>query len=84
MAKSDRVIFTAEIQTFCKKPDFLWITNLAQWILLNPPPDLIPTRTLRMINRKYFGDIVVQSKDDLEDFRAFAHCHDEEGDWWEV
>ena len=26
--------------------------------------------------RKYFGNIVVQSKDDLEDFRSFAHVQE--------
>ena len=34
--------------------------------------------------RKYFGNIVVQSKDDLEDFRSFAHVQDEDGNWWEL
>ncbi len=37
-------------------------------------------------NRKstYFANIVIQSKDDKEDFRAFVHCRDIEGEWWEL
>ena len=32
----------------------------------------------------YFGDITIQSKDDIEDFRAYAHVRDSDGDWWEL
>lgn len=31
-----------------------------------------------------FVNITVQSKDDKEDFRAFAHVIDSDGDWWEL
>jgi hypothetical protein len=34
--------------------------------------------------KKYFANIVIQSKDDKEDFRAFLHCQDSTGQWWEL
>ena len=37
-----------------------------------------------MKKKKYFGDITVQSKDDKEDFRSFAHVRDSKGKWWEL
>ena len=33
---------------------------------------------------KYFGDIVIQSKNDKDDFRSFAHVRDSEGNEWEL
>lgn len=33
---------------------------------------------------KFFGDIVIQSPDDKEDFRAFVHCTDSNGNEWEL
>ena len=32
----------------------------------------------------YFGNIVIQSKNDVDDFRAFAHVRDTKGQWWEL
>lgn len=34
--------------------------------------------------RMTFQDIVIQSKDDKEDFRAFLHCKDSDGSSWEI
>jgi hypothetical protein len=33
---------------------------------------------------KFFGDIVIQSKNDKDDFRSFAHVRDSEGNQWEL
>ena len=33
---------------------------------------------------KKFYQIIIQSKDDKEDFRAFCHCEDKEGNKWEL
>jgi hypothetical protein len=33
---------------------------------------------------KYFANIVIQSKDDKEDFRGFLHARDEKGNNWEL
>lgn len=34
--------------------------------------------------RKKFYQIVIQSPDDKEDFRAFCHCEDSDGNKWEL
>ncbi len=31
---------------------------------------------------KHFQQIIIQSKDDTEDFRAFCHCEDTHGQKW--
>ena len=34
--------------------------------------------------KKYFDNIVIQSKNDLDHFGAFAHVQDSKGNWWEL
>lgn len=35
-------------------------------------------------NKIIFLRMIIQSKDDVEDFRAFCHCVDEKGNEWEL
>lgn len=33
---------------------------------------------------KHFYQIIIQSKDDTEDWRSFCHCADRDGNKWEL
>ena len=39
---------------------------------------------MKKTDKTTFQNMVIQSKDDKEDFRAFVHCTDENGDMWEL